>query len=188
MKAATAGILTRGARVAVGGESGDFVQLASGGFVFAPHLGTLASSTADFIAVAEGFAGSPYLWGGKSSLGIDCSGLVQIALAEAGLVAPRDTDLQQAALGESLPIDAALGHLRRGDLVFWKGHVGIMRDAEMLLHANGHHMLVASEPLAEARARILRKGAGEITAIKRIKETRSRASRGRRPAAKARRI
>jgi hypothetical protein len=168
MKLPIADTLTRGARVAVAGESGDFMQIASGGFVFAPHLGTLASRAADFVAVAEDFVGSPYLWGGKSSLGIDCSGLVQIALAEAGLAAPRDTDLQQAALGESLPVDAALGHLRRGDLVFWKGHVGIMRDAEILLHANGHHMLVASEPLAEARARILRKGAGEITAIKRI--------------------
>ncbi|REF87606.1 cell wall-associated NlpC family hydrolase [Methylovirgula ligni] len=168
MKLPITGALTRGARVAVAGESGDFAQLAGGGFVFAAHLDTLASRAVDFVAVAESFVGSPYLWGGKSSLGIDCSGLVQIALAESGLAAPRDTDLQQAALGEALPVDAALGHLRRGDLVFWKGHVGIMRDPEILLHANGHHMLVSFEPLAEARARILRRGAGEITAIKRI--------------------
>lgn len=168
MKQPVVGALTRGARVAVATQTGDFAQIASGGFVFAAHLDTLATSAPDFVAVAEDFVGSPYLWGGKSNLGIDCSGLVQVALAEAGIAAPRDTDLQQAALGESLPVDAALGHLRRGDLVFWKGHVGIMRDPEILLHANGHHMLVSFEPLAEARARIRQKGAGEITAIKRI--------------------
>lgn len=168
MKQPIVGALTRGARVAVAGETGDFAQIDSGGFVFAGHLDMLATRAPDFVAVAEDFVGSPYLWGGKSSLGIDCSGLVQVALAEAGIAVPRDTDLQQAALGESLPIDTALGHLRRGDLVFWKGHVGVMRDPEILLHANGHHMLVAFEPLAEARARIREKGAGEITAIKRI--------------------
>jgi cell wall-associated NlpC family hydrolase len=168
MKLPVAGALPRGARVAVSAHSGDFAQLAGGGFVFAAHLATLANSAPDFVAVAEDFLGSPYLWGGKSSLGIDCSGLVQVALADAGRAAPRDTDLQQAALGEALPLDALRGHLRRGDLVFWKGHVGIMRDADMLLHANGHHMRVTSEPLAEAQVRIRMKGAGEITAIKRL--------------------
>ncbi len=168
MKQPIVAALTRGARITVAAQTGDFAQLAGGGFVFAEHLDRLATGAPDFVAVAEEFVGSPYLWGGKSSLGIDCSGLVQVALAEAGIAAPRDTDLQQAALGESLPVDTALGHLRRGDLVFWKGHVGIMRDPEILLHANGHHMLVAFEPLAEARARIRQKGAGEITAIKRI--------------------
>jgi cell wall-associated NlpC family hydrolase len=146
----------------------DFAQLAEGGFVFAAHLTPFAETTADFVAVAENFLDSPYLWGGKTSLGIDCSGLVQIALAAAGRAAPRDTDLQEAALGQTLPIDDKLDHLRRGDLVFWKGHVGIMRDAESLLHANGHHMLVTTEPLADTRARIRQKGAGEITAIKRL--------------------
>jgi cell wall-associated NlpC family hydrolase len=146
----------------------DFAQLAEGGFVFAAHLTPLDETIADFVAVAESFLGSPYLWGGKTSLGIDCSGLVQIALAAAGQGAPRDTDLQEAALGQALPIGDRLDHLRRGDLVFWKGHVGIMRDAENLLHANGHHMLVAAEPLTDARARIRQKGAGEITAIKRL--------------------
>ncbi len=162
------GALPRGAAVQVTDESGDFARQAEGGFVFAAHLVPRPGNAADFIAVAEDFLGSPYLWGGKSSLGVDCSGLVQIALAETGEAAPRDTDLQERALGRMLPVDAKLEHLRRGDLVFWKGHVGIMRDPHYLLHANGHHMLVAAEPLAEARARIRKKGAGEITSIKRL--------------------
>ena len=101
--------------------------------------------------MAENFSGSPIFWGGKSSPGIDCSGLVQIALAEAGSLR-RATPIFNRRPWH-VPISDVF-HLRRGDLVFWKGHVGIMRDGERLLHANAHHMLVASEPLSEARARI----------------------------------
>lgn len=168
IKAPALGALPRGAAVHVQQEDEGFAELEIGGFVFAGHLAPAARKTADFVAVAEGFLGCAYLWGGKSSLGIDCSGLVQIALAEAGIPAPRDTDLQEYALGNPLPASEALKDLRRGDLVFFKGHVGIMRDARALLHANAHHMLVVSEPLKEARDRIRRKGAGEITAIKRL--------------------
>jgi Bacterial dipeptidyl-peptidase Sh3 domain/NlpC/P60 family len=160
--------LPRGAALRVGETTNDFIRLANGGFVFAAHLALLADTAADFVAVAEDYLGSPYLWGGKTSLGIDCSGLVQIALTSAGHAAPRDTDLQETALGHALPVDEKLEHLQRGDLVFWKGHVGIMRDPCVMLHANGHHMLVASETLTEARARILQKGAGGITSIKRL--------------------
>jgi cell wall-associated NlpC family hydrolase len=160
--------LPMGARVNVGDKEGGFASRAEGGFVFAPHLKPiLGEKLNDFVAVAEGFLGSPYLWGGKSSLGIDCSGLVQIALAAAGIAAPRDTDLQERALGVAIPIGEKLNELRRGDLVFWKGHVGMLRDARELLHANAYRMLVTSEPLSAVRERVRQNG-GEITAIKRL--------------------
>lgn len=168
LKLPVLGALPRGAAIRASAAASSFAQLAEGGVVFAAHLSPLAQRVSDFVAVAEALTGSPYLWGGKSSLGVDCSGLVQLALMSAGHAAPRDTDLQEAALGCPLPADGALDHLRRGDLIFWKGHVGIMRDARTLLHANAYHMLVASESLAEARTRIRQKGAGEVTSIKRI--------------------
>jgi cell wall-associated NlpC family hydrolase len=113
---------------------------------------------------------TPYLWGGKTSLGIDCSGLVQISLKATGINAPRDTDQQEKALGRPLAFGADLTGLRRGDLVFWHGHVGIMRDATVLLHANAYHMLVASEPLRVARDRIFAQASKQIIAIKRLEE------------------
>jgi cell wall-associated NlpC family hydrolase len=160
--------LSIGAYVAVQGADGDYSRLSGGGFVFTGHLGPLASNEADFVAVAERLVGTPYLWGGKTSLGVDCSGLIQLSLAIAGIPAPRDTDMQERALGTPVEIKADLGGLRRGDLVFWKGHMGVMLDAERLLHANGHHMGVAIEPLRAAEERIRRKEFGPITAIKRL--------------------
>jgi cell wall-associated NlpC family hydrolase len=168
LKAPIIAALPLGAMVKVADEQGDFARLADGGFMFARHLASREHRVKDFVAVAEGLVDCAYLWGGKSSLGIDCSGLVQIALGEAGIAAPRDTDLQERALGAALPISEGLEGLKRRDLVFWKGHVGIMRDARMLLHANAHHMLVVSEPLDAVRERIRQKGGGAITAIKRL--------------------
>ena len=102
----------------------------------------------DFVELAERFIGTPYLWGGRTRLGIDCSGLVQLTLEAAGIAAPRDTDMQQAELGEDVAIPDVLDGLQRGDLIFWKGHVGIMADSVTLVHANAHHMQVAAETLA----------------------------------------
>ncbi len=129
----------------------------------AAHLMPLATKQPDFVAVAESLLGAPYLWGGKSSLGIDCSGLVQIALQAAGIPCPRDTYMQEAALGKA----SSLNELKRGDLIFWKGHVAIAHDASSVIHANGHHMVVATERLAEALARIKEAGS-DITSVRRV--------------------
>ncbi len=112
------------------------------------------------------FEGVPYLWGGKSFGGLDCSGLVQLALEAAGIASLRDSDMQEETVGVALP-SLDLDQLRRGDLVFWDGHVGIMTDAETLLHANGHHMMVSAEPLKAAVERIAARY-GRMTSIRRL--------------------
>ncbi|MGQ7792071.1 C40 family peptidase [Faunimonas sp. B44] len=164
--------LSIGARVSVTGEAQDrnarYALIAPAGAVVMQHLRPIGDAAeADFVAVAERFLHVPYLWGGKTSLGLDCSALVQIALGAAGVEAPRDSDMQQQDLGMKLPIVTALPELRRGDLVFWPGHVGIMQDPERLLHANAHHMAVASEPLADTLARFGAKGI-TMTAVRRL--------------------
>jgi cell wall-associated NlpC family hydrolase len=168
LKLPSSSFLSLGARVTVTDIQGEHARLASGGFVFAPHLADLDSKQADFVAVAESLLGAPYLWGGKTTLGLDCSGLVQTALAAAGIAAPRDSDMQEQALGTPVEVRPDLSGLKRGDLVFWKGHVGIMMDATRLLHATGHTMTVTIELLAVAEERIRTKSYGPITAIKRL--------------------
>jgi cell wall-associated NlpC family hydrolase len=153
------------AEVSVVEERDAFLVTRDRGFIWRTHLSALDAPAEDFVAVAETLIGAPYLWGGKSSIGVDCSGLVQIAFAATGRKAPRDSDMQEAQLGASVAIGAPL---ERGDLVFWKGHVGIMRDSTTLLHANGTHMLVSSEPLELVRARNLEAGAGDITGVRRL--------------------
>ncbi len=160
--------LPLGAAVCVRATQGGFAQIGDAAFVFADHLSARGERQKDFVAVAERLLHAPYLWGGKTSLGIDCSGLVQISLDAAGIAAPRDTDLQEQALGLPIAVDTDLAGLRRGDLVFWRGHAGIMRDETMLLHANAHHMLVASEPLQIARDRTPATASQPISAIKRL--------------------
>jgi hypothetical protein len=160
--------LSLGARLAIKERQGDFGVTADGLHIYAPHLAPVDAREPDFVAIAERFLETPYLWGGRTSQGIDCSGLVQTALAEAGVAAPRDSDMMEAALGTPVAFDETLGDLRRGDFVFWKGHVGIMRDAETLLHANGWHMKVVSEPLRVARDRTNEKAYGPITSIRRL--------------------
>ncbi|MBX6425081.1 MAG: C40 family peptidase [Variibacter sp.] len=166
IKAPPLGALPFGARVTVVRTQGPFAVTDTGAFLPARHLAPVDSVETDFVAVAERFVGAPYLWGGKTVLGIDCSGLVQVALSACGLACPRDSDMQERALGAALD-PAASKDLRRGDLVFWKGHVAIVRDPETLLHANAFHMAVVAEPLAPALERI-GAAAGEPTAVKRL--------------------
>lgn len=168
IKAPVRSALPMGAEVCAIGTNGPFFELEGGRFVFAEHLAETERFEADFVSVAERFLWTPYLWGGKSWLGIDCSGLVQIALAQAGVSAPRDTDMMAAELGFELATDASYSTLRRGDFVFWKGHIGVMRNGQLLLHANGHHMVVSSEPLALVIDRISLAGGGQVASVRRI--------------------
>lgn len=131
-----------------------YAALGGGAFIIASHLAPLAEKAADFVSVAETLLFTPYLWGGASAFGIDCSGLVQLSMRRAGKAALRDTDMQAGTIGEAFSPGEDLSGLRRGDLVFWKGHVGIMTDAETLLHANGHTMMVSREKLHDAVTRI----------------------------------
>jgi cell wall-associated NlpC family hydrolase len=149
------------ALLSVTGAEGEYLSLATGLYAFADHVS--AAPLTDFVSVAEQFLHTPYLWGGKTVWGIDCSGLVQVALHACGKAALRDSDMQEHSLGQTI----SKQFLQRGDLVFWKGHVGIMQNSETLLHANGHHMKVVSEPLQYAVARISAKGS-EITSLKRL--------------------
>jgi cell wall-associated NlpC family hydrolase len=159
--------LPLGARLAIARVEGALAVTATRGYVPAVHLAPIDVYETDFVAVAERFLGVPYLWGGKTTLGIDCSGLVQIALAACGIACPRDSDMQEQALGKPLSADFDGTAPRRGDVVFWSGHVAIVRDRSTLLHANAFHMAVAIEPIAQAVARI--RGSGyEITSVRRL--------------------
>ncbi|WP_331308509.1 C40 family peptidase [Methylobacterium oryzae] len=170
LKRPVLGHLSLGARLAVTGEAGAYLET-PGGYVFARHCAPVDAREPDYAATAARLAGTPYLWGGRTSLGLDCSGLVQLCLDAAGLPCPRDADMQERALGRALTFDPArpeVAGLRRGDFVFWRGHVGLMADPETLIHANGHHMAVAAEPLAGAVARIAAHSFGAVTGIRRL--------------------
>ncbi len=156
-----------GAQIAVTREDASFAVTAAGGYVPKRHLAALNAAERDHVAVAERFLGVPYLWGGKTTLGIDCSGLVQVALTACGIVCPRDSDMQEQAVGSPT---SACG-MQRGDLLFWEGHVAIVRDPQTLIHANAFHMQVAIEPMVDAIARIRASGC-EVTSVRRVGPTR----------------
>lgn len=166
LKTQPAVLVTLNAALSVVEESGGYSRLSTGRFVFTAHLKPIGTVEQDFVGVAEMFRHVPYYWGGKSALGLDCSGLVQVALEACGVAALRDSDMQEETLGSKLMLND-LDCLQRGDLIFWKGHVGIMVDERTLLHANGHHMMVVAEPLKDAVERIAARY-GEITSIRRL--------------------
>lgn len=165
-------LLSLNARFTSSGADGKFLALAGRGYVFAGHAVPIGEVAPDFVAVAQAFLGTPYLWGGRTSVGLDCSGLVQLAVEAAGYAAPRDADMQAAELGRAIDWRPST-KLRRGDLVFWEGHVGIMTSAKDFLHANAFHMAVEVEPFGAARRRI--KAAGyEVTCVRRLPRLRKR--------------
>ncbi len=148
--------------------NGDFVELAGGGFVGSQHIETIDVTNPDYVDTALQMLGAPYLWGGKSVRGIDCSGLVQLSLSRAGIACPRDTDMQADELPGDAPVpDDQLGVLQRGDLVYWPGHVGLMIDDQRILHANGTNMSTTIDPVAQVAERSRRDGP-IATAIKRL--------------------
>lgn len=142
-------------------ESDAFVRCAAG-YVSKGHLDALG--TKDFVAVAERFLGAPYLWGGRTPFGLDCSALVQLAFQAMGHACPRDSDMQAGSTGVALD---DMSDIRRGDLVFWDGHVGIMQSEDLFLHANAFHMKVTSEPLAQVITRIRKLEGKDVLVVKR---------------------
>ena len=155
--------LPMGAGIAIARTTDSFAVDGYGWHYPLSHVAPLENKQGDFVAIAEMFLNTPYLWGGKSWLGIDCSGLVQLALQTAGRTCPRDTYMQEQALGAPV----ALSDIRRGDLLFWKGHVAIARDAKTMIHANAHHMMTAIEPIADAVTRI-RTAGSDVTSVRRL--------------------
>jgi cell wall-associated NlpC family hydrolase len=162
IKSRPLGLYSLNALIAIEAREGRFAKGEGTGWFVADHLSPIGVVQGDYVAVATCFLGAPYQWGGRESLGLDCSGLVQQALAACGRAVPRDTDLQLAFFA---PI--AADQRRRGDLLFWKGHVAVLLDADVILHANAHHMAVAIEPLAEAIARVEASGGGQPTGWRR---------------------
>lgn len=165
-------LLAFGARLAVGEVVGGWARVERAGadwFVPAAHLAPADTVWDDHLSLAQSFLGTPYLWGGNSAYGIDCSGLVQAVLLACGIACPGDSDQQARAIGSALPATALAA---RGDLYFWGDHVGIVADPGILLHANAHAMAVALEPLGSAIERIRAQGDGEVTARRRISSRR----------------
>jgi len=162
IKAQALGPFSLNALVHVEAQEGRLAKVAGSGWITAGHLAPIGVFERDRAAVAERFVGAPYLWGGRESLGLDCSGLVQQALYACGRACPRDTD-QQQALGAPIERDT----FGRGDLVFWKGHVAMGVSDRDIVHANGHHMATVIEPLEAAIRRISGGGGGEPTAFRR---------------------
>lgn len=157
------------AKVKGEGKEGSFIRVHGGMYVFEKHLLGIGEKRGDYVAMAESLIGVPYRWGGREAMGLDCSALVQLALEWSGIPCPRDSDMQEANLGKEVTDFRDTG-LRRGDFVFWRGHVGIMRNESELLHAEANTMRVTVELLEKAEARIA-EAEGAIHCVRRIEGT-----------------
>jgi cell wall-associated NlpC family hydrolase len=167
LKSKVLGAVSLGSQLAATGTEDVFTGIEGGGWVFSEHLKPVGETEPDYLTTAIRFVGVPYLWGGKTSMGLDCSGLVQLSLQFAGVMnCPRDSDLQAAALGEAVDPDARLA--QRGDLVFFPGHVGMIIDDGVLLHANAWDMMVSPHPLRYVVAEVAKKHPTPVTAIRRL--------------------
>ena len=165
------GLISMGAKLTVIGEKesrgNKYVILEDGRAVIHNHLSPIGTNPTDYVAIAEQFIGTPYLWGGRTSIGLDCSALVQLAFNACGEFCPRDSDLQENEVGEQRPLSEGLPNVIRGDMVFWKGHVAIATSENTLIHANGHTMTVALESLDLVVSRLAGQPFGSITSVKR---------------------
>jgi len=157
------------ALVAVEGKEGDYARLAGGGWMFAKHLASLDEIRGDFLETAKAFLGTPYLWGGRGGLGIDCSGLIQVSLAAAGIPCPRDSDMQRESLGEEVAIPGDPATLPAGDIFFFPGHVGFYLGGGAFLHASSFDMMVSVHPLADVLARVRARHGKGIVKVRRVK-------------------
>ncbi|HOY76834.1 MAG TPA: NlpC/P60 family protein [Hyphomonadaceae bacterium] len=167
MKSRPSRAVSMNARMALGETVGNFVEIRGSGWIFARHIAPLDDPETDFVDVAQRFVGSPYLWGGRESAGIDCSGVVQVALQATGVYPLRDSDMQEQTLGLEFKPAPDFSDMERGDLVFWRGHVGIMCSPTMLLHSSARDMHCEIEPLGQAVDRI-RPIAGDVRSVRRF--------------------
>lgn len=167
MKSRPSRAVSMNARMALGQTVGNFSEVVGSGWIFARHIAPIGDTETDFVGVAQKFVGSPYLWGGRESAGIDCSGLVQVSLQATGIYPLRDSDMQEQTLGQDFKPAADFSDMERGDLVFWKGHVGIMCSPTMLLHSSARDMHCEIEPFGQAVDRI-RPIAGDVRSVRRF--------------------
>jgi cell wall-associated NlpC family hydrolase len=167
IKAPVLEVLSMNSPIRVTATKEKFVVVEGGGCIWADHIAGLQDYEEDHAAVALRFLGTPYLWGGRSSIGLDCSGLVQMALARCGREAPRDSDMQSRQVGVEVPFDGSESALRHGDLVFWDGHVGFWLEGGDFVHANATDMMVSRGRFAEIARRIREATGGDITLVRR---------------------
>ncbi|MEE8188255.1 MAG: NlpC/P60 family protein [Kiloniellales bacterium] len=172
LKAPPLDALSMTGSVAVGGTDGAYSQVRFGGqqgWLYSRHLAPLGDSAPDYVETALQFLGVPYLWGGKGSLGMDCSGHIQVVLARAGIPCPRDSDTQAESLGQAVDWQPGRTRLQRGDLIYFPGHVAIALDETQVVSANAHAMMVSIEPLSELEERVKAESGGTgITAVRRL--------------------